>query len=194
VQWFERARLEIHPENPAAFQVLGGLLGSEVLAHQPPVLVPVAPPPAPPSRACTATPGGERSVTHKGIILSAAGFRFRDEVAGVQSTADDDFLTMTVSVNNYFYRRPDGSPARIFATVDSFLLYDTAGRSYPPDDVTAKLNDRFVSGQVRPGEQRTGKLAFRIPKDAIPAQLIYNGPAISPELPRVRLDLEWPGC
>ncbi|WP_254150975.1 sortase [Candidatus Chloroploca mongolica] len=30
VQWFERARLEIHPEQPAPFRVLGGLLGAEL--------------------------------------------------------------------------------------------------------------------------------------------------------------------
>lgn len=30
-QWFERARLEFHPELPPQFQVLGGLLGREVL-------------------------------------------------------------------------------------------------------------------------------------------------------------------
>ncbi len=32
VQWFERARLELHPENPAEFRVLPGLLGSEIRA------------------------------------------------------------------------------------------------------------------------------------------------------------------
>jgi hypothetical protein len=29
VQWFERARLELHPENGAPFDVLGGLIGGE---------------------------------------------------------------------------------------------------------------------------------------------------------------------
>ena len=29
-QWFERARLEYHPENPAAHRVLLGRLGAEV--------------------------------------------------------------------------------------------------------------------------------------------------------------------
>ena len=31
VQYFERQRFEYHPENPPEWQVLGGLLGSEVL-------------------------------------------------------------------------------------------------------------------------------------------------------------------
>lgn len=34
VQWFERARLEWHPDNPAEFRVLLGRLGADVLAHR----------------------------------------------------------------------------------------------------------------------------------------------------------------
>ena len=34
VQWFERARLEWHPTNPASYQVLLGRLGAEVQAHR----------------------------------------------------------------------------------------------------------------------------------------------------------------
>jgi hypothetical protein len=36
IQLFERARFEYHPENPAPFQVLLGLLGKEVLVPQVP--------------------------------------------------------------------------------------------------------------------------------------------------------------
>lgn len=35
VQWFERGRLEFHPENQLPYNVLGGLLGSEIRANQP---------------------------------------------------------------------------------------------------------------------------------------------------------------
>lgn len=40
VQWFERARFELHPENPAPYQVLLGLLGNEVGVPAPPALPP----------------------------------------------------------------------------------------------------------------------------------------------------------
>ena len=43
-QWFERARLEFHPELPAQFSVLGGLLGNEVFNAN---LVPPTPQPSP---------------------------------------------------------------------------------------------------------------------------------------------------
>jgi hypothetical protein len=34
VQYFERQRLEYHPENPPAWQIEGGLLGVQVMAMQ----------------------------------------------------------------------------------------------------------------------------------------------------------------
>ena len=40
VQWFERARIELHPENSAPYNILLGLLGNEVTA--PPGVTPVA--------------------------------------------------------------------------------------------------------------------------------------------------------
>ncbi|NTU79005.1 MAG: META domain-containing protein [Chloroflexales bacterium] len=54
-QWFERARLEFHPELPPQFQVLGGLLGREVLdaSRTPPT--PTAVPTAVPTPAATPT-------------------------------------------------------------------------------------------------------------------------------------------
>ncbi len=39
-QWFERARFEYHPNNPAAFRVLLGLLGNEVRGNSAPTLAP----------------------------------------------------------------------------------------------------------------------------------------------------------
>jgi heat shock protein HslJ len=56
-QWFERARLEFHPEQPAQFNVLGGLLGREVFEINliPPTPQPSPTPAIPPTP--TATPG-----------------------------------------------------------------------------------------------------------------------------------------
>jgi hypothetical protein len=43
VQWFERARFELHPENDPPYDVLLGLLGNEMVAgdNQQPVMVPI---------------------------------------------------------------------------------------------------------------------------------------------------------
>ena len=51
VQWFERARFELHPENAAPYNVLLGLLGNEVRAGSAP-----APAPAPAANTCADVP------------------------------------------------------------------------------------------------------------------------------------------
>jgi hypothetical protein len=51
VQWFERSRVEIHPENPLPYRIQLGLLGSEVLAEN--ARRGVAPQTKPVAEACT---------------------------------------------------------------------------------------------------------------------------------------------
>ncbi|MEO7913190.1 MAG: lamin tail domain-containing protein [Roseiflexaceae bacterium] len=59
-QWFERARFELHPENPPPYNVLLGLLGNEIRDHQSsPTFAPPAPPkplPEPTFNACQEDP------------------------------------------------------------------------------------------------------------------------------------------
>jgi hypothetical protein len=57
VQWFERARFEIHPENPPEFRVLLGLLGNEMRDAA------NAPPPGPPAGCETIPSSGESAVS-----------------------------------------------------------------------------------------------------------------------------------
>lgn len=47
VQWFERARFELHPENQPPYTVLLGLLGNEIVGNLTPVPQPSPQPPAP---------------------------------------------------------------------------------------------------------------------------------------------------
>jgi hypothetical protein len=57
VQWFERARFELHPENAPPFDVLLGLLGSEVRAGGGvPGTIPPPPPPGPTQPPATTVP------------------------------------------------------------------------------------------------------------------------------------------
>src|SRR4029079_17925292 len=63
VQWFERARFELHPENAPPYNVLLGLLGNEIRDNAgSPTLAPPAPPaptkplPAPTFDACREDP------------------------------------------------------------------------------------------------------------------------------------------
>jgi hypothetical protein len=61
VQWFERARFEIHPENPPEFRVLFGLLGREAMVA--PENPPTAAPTVAPTVGITPTPNPAPEVT-----------------------------------------------------------------------------------------------------------------------------------
>ena len=55
-QWFERGRMEYHPNNPPAYRVLLGLLGSEIKSGPPPPAPGMTATPAPPGPTATPVP------------------------------------------------------------------------------------------------------------------------------------------
>lgn len=57
VQWFERARFELHPENRAPYDVLLGLLGNEIIEGANPTTAPTQPS-APPATTCNQRSAG----------------------------------------------------------------------------------------------------------------------------------------
>ncbi|GAB4209047.1 MAG: hypothetical protein OHK0022_39530 [Roseiflexaceae bacterium] len=87
VQWFERARFEIHPENQPPYNVLLGLLGREVggSGSQPPSNPP-AQTPLPPAQNAAARP--ERGPAGTRFVFTARGFRPGENI-GVYFTAPD---------------------------------------------------------------------------------------------------------
>jgi hypothetical protein len=93
-QWFERARFEWHPKNPADYKVLLGLLGREVLdARTMPLPGPVPPVPADPCQGVPA-PSKESQITpnclHGGDAFSAVGAGFiKGEQVGIYVTGPD---------------------------------------------------------------------------------------------------------
>jgi Sortase domain len=72
VQWFERARFELHPENPPPFNVLLGLLGRELSPRA------AAPPPPPQTRASTPTR----------LVIDAIGLDYRTVGVGMDSRGE----------------------------------------------------------------------------------------------------------
>ncbi len=85
VQWFERARFEIHPQNPPPHHVQLGLLGNEVRA------APLAPPPTDPAAAITADstivaqPRATREQAVAAILSQPTGYT-PDDVAVIVDT------------------------------------------------------------------------------------------------------------
>ena len=192
-QWFERARLEYHPENPPAFQVLGGLLGSEILAAiEAPDRPTTAPMPAP---VCTQTPDMDRAISTRTIGMSAGKFTYRDTIGDLSAGAGQSYLTMEVTL--IFYQA-DTNPGldRVYADPTTFRLLGRDGRTYLVDPrATAALPRPFGKGMLSPGSPlRSGQIAFRLPRSVAPASLDYDAKAIAPQYPRVRIELKWPQC
>jgi len=87
IQWFERARFEIHSENKPPYIVLFGLLGTEIRDNpQPPVLAPVPQPALPAAQQASVTP--ERGPRGTNFKVTASGFRPGEQI-GVYITAPD---------------------------------------------------------------------------------------------------------
>jgi hypothetical protein len=73
VQWFERARFELHPENPAPYNVLLGLLGNEIRDNgQPQNIAPPAQPkprPAPSYNNCQVDPNDQANAPNEPVKI-----------------------------------------------------------------------------------------------------------------------------
>jgi hypothetical protein len=108
VQWFERARFEVHPENQTPYDVLLGLLGNETAGAASPQPPPTAgPPPLPQSVNAAARP--ERGPRGTRFFFAARGFKPGERIgvyitvpdqsvfgAPFQTTADDQGISDSV--------------------------------------------------------------------------------------------------
>lgn len=196
-QHFERARMELHPENPPPFNVLLGLLGSEIRAQanaapapQPePEPAPAPPPPAmqPPEVLESyrqRMPQGFWSVSKDGVRIAATGFEYRDSIGYYDAGDGYKFVTCSVAVHNDGYQgRFDDT---VFANSASFSLVDLDNNVYTVHAVTYSLDNYLDGGDVYPGTQVSGVLVFRIRENSAPAILIYDTNL------RIDLDLRYP--
>ena len=86
VQWFERARFELHPENQPPYDVLLGLLGNETAGPPPPPPAPPGPPPVPQGQDAIAIP--DRGPRGTFFVFGAWGFKPGERI-GVYITLPD---------------------------------------------------------------------------------------------------------
>jgi hypothetical protein len=125
VQWFERARFELHPENAAPYNVLLGLLGNEVRAGSAPV---AAPAPAPAANACTDVPDPINGRIRPGKCITE-GDQIEVDIFGFRPNETVGF----------WLNAPDGS---IYGTRRSYDIGDTGSVSGFPldtDDMPAGI-------------------------------------------------------
>jgi hypothetical protein len=87
VQWFERARFELHPENAAPYNVLLGLLGNEASAGPAPAPQQIAPPqptPQPTAQPTPQPPSPNPDLnTHGADVYNCSDFATWDEANAV---------------------------------------------------------------------------------------------------------------
>jgi hypothetical protein len=197
VQVFERARFEYHPENPAPYRVLLGLLGRESLtpAVQETSVVPTAT--AIPSANADlsasfvvadylATTGilPESDLRHYRTSLPRFGYWnsnatadifviFRDvtyveQLKGYKALSGMKYLVGTVTVVN---NRPIGSAAcRIH--FNDFSIIDLEGGWTVTDKITTMIDNPFSYKMLEPGQRFGGRVAFMIPSRSAPGQLV----------------------
>jgi hypothetical protein len=190
VQWFERARFELHPENTPPYHVLLGLLGNEEYAFRTkpaPTAVPVAPAvpattavPAPTAVSFAVTP--EQLVTRlrdmpmgywatdgNGFTFAAGGIRYHREIYYYAASTGKKLVRMSINVRN---NRGYGGDS-IYLNPWRFTLVDVEGRQYTYDVATYALTDAVGVGYIGAGQQGGGDIVFEIPKDTSPASMLF---------------------
>lgn len=188
VQWFERARFELHPENPAPYNVLLGLLGNEDQAYrtQPtatpkPIATPkpTANPYVPQAnldRRRGGMPRGYWTTTSDGITLAAGSFQYTNTIGYWDAPSGKKYVLVAITVRN---DRPRGSDSVLYNSY-RFTLIDLEGRSYSHSSETYSLDSFQSSTDVYPGTRAGGQLAFEIPQNTAPAQIIYEHSMFEP--------------
>jgi hypothetical protein len=188
VQWFERARFELHPElGPNV--VLLGLLGSEVRAGgpaTPPAATPTAEPPAPTPIPAPAIqppevldqyrkkmPAGLWQVNKNGIQLSVTGFEYRDKLGRFYEAGKGfKYVVFALEVANTGYKTRYSDT--FYANPTSFDLIDLDGQTHEIDTALFSLDSYFEGGTFYQGTKANGLMAYRIPANSAPAVLVYN--------------------
>jgi len=175
VQWFERARFELHPENAAPYDVLLGLLGSEV----------GVPPPAP--LGLTETEIAERVHTmpwgywEKSIDklnIEVGRFRYTDEYTypignyGCRPKKGMRFVDFSILTTNF-------SSDTVVLSPDDMILTDTAGTEYKHACSPQQLHAPYFTSTYMWGcncreSINTGRFMFEIPKSTAPARLKFR--------------------
>ena len=179
VQVFERARMEYHPNNPVAYRIQLGLLGSELFASTiTPVIdtplasvstVPLLSAPILETFRSHMPYTGYWEHSSDGIYVAVGGFKYLTEFFGAPAPDGQRYVAMSVTIANT--RAPNEATVYIDRTY--FQLTDIDGN--PPQSAlnsSTDLKTEFIAQTIAPGARMGGQLIFLIPnKYGVPAQL-----------------------
>ncbi len=184
VQYFERGRLELHPENNLPYRVLSGLLGRSALQHtQTPVAEPVGEPEAEP----VAVPvvnllpdsvlatfieyrmptDGYWQASEHGIYSAVTNIRYLRTFSSFNAPRGQRFVSMSVQYRND--RQPN--LATEYCGPELYTLIDLKDGEHPLDFRYVALRGYMHGAMVDPGQRTGGQLLFLIDSDTAPKQL-----------------------
>ena len=203
VQWFQRARMEYHPENEGTpYTIQLGLLNNEMRSQSDqPAPAPAAPTAAPTPQPTTPTPAiqsadvlngyrkqmpnGLWQVNEGGIRIAATGFTYTTNINGYNDAGKGfKYVVFALEMENTGYRQD--SRDTFYANATSFTLVDLDGQVHEIESALYGTDTYFAGGTFYPGTKANGVMVFRIPEGSGPALLIYD------TTERVTLDLRLP--
>jgi hypothetical protein len=195
VQLFERARFEYHPENPAPYKVLLGLLGAETI-QQPTVAPTSSVEPNITINTPTPTPFVVADYLNtKGILPTTELFWFRNNMPPYGYWNSNDAAEIIVVIRDITYvellkgrkaptgmkyvlgtvtiinnRASGGAPCRMHYA--DFAMIDLEGGWHDSDKITTFIDDALSYKMIEPGQRTGGRVAFMMPYTSAPGQLI----------------------
>ena len=165
VQWFERARFELHPENAAPYDVLLGLLGNEVTTK--PATPPTPVPHDPLYDVLTIGPmTSSDPYQSRTLQMKLNSFRFEGASRSDYSTPKDGYtyLIVDMTVTNL-------GPNEQKIADYSFNVLDSNGRVLDYEYIS-RVRDCNLDALLLAGGSTTGCMAFEVPKGGR-LELIY---------------------
>ena len=175
VQYFERGRLELHPNNPAPYRVLSGLLGRTAQQRTAPAAVTVSAPTVavlPDSVLQTFVTNrmpvvGYWQASEHGIYSAVTNIRYLHTFASYRAPDGKRFVAMTVQYRND--RQPN--QATEYVGPELYTLVDLQDGVHALDERYIGLTDVLAGTMVPPGQRTGGQILFLIDKDTAPKQL-----------------------
>ena len=172
VQWFERARFELHPENDAPYDVLLGLLGNEDFAHSQ-----IPKPSATPvqlglsdteiaARVVEMPKGGYWKASVGARYFEVGNFVYIPSFFNFIPSAGNRYIILSVWLTNF-------SDKSSYITPVKMVLIDTNGNrhGYARDFMVVPFNPSF---DIPSGKTEYRRYCFEIPLTAAPERLIFH--------------------
>ena len=177
VQVFERARMEYHPNNPPAYHIQLGLLGSELQsattaatdeANTNKTTVTLLPQPILDTFRAHMPYTGYWEHSNDGIYVAVGGFKYLTEFFGAPAPDGQRYVVLAVTIAN---TRNQGATS-VYVDRTYFQLTDIDGN--PPQAAlrnSTDLKTEFLAQTIAPGARIGGQLVFLLPKYGVPKQL-----------------------